>query len=175
MLHFHINTEHFYVFDSYIYTRNHRSGKYFCFSVATMATRTLHNIKLYVHFLSSWFYRLLVVLLPSFYCYSINDLKIIVLVEVTPLCLSADEINFKVFNLTQICNIYCSLILATSFGHHGPSSGQYKKKLKTLKVKKLVYIKTGKLWFMFISNFNFWCFKFFCGTSLMMVRGDRNW
>ena len=51
-----------------------------------------------------------------------------------------NKINIKVFNLTQLYNIYYLLILATSFGHHDPSSGQYHKNLKTLKLKMLVYI-----------------------------------
>ena len=45
------------------------------------------------------------------------------------------RINFKVSNLTQLCNMHYLLVLATSFGHHGPSSGKYHKNLKTLKLK----------------------------------------
>ena len=41
------------------------------------------------------------------------------------------------------CNVYCLLILATSFGHHGPSSRQYHKNFKTLKIKMLVFINNS--------------------------------
>ena len=52
LFHFHCNTEHFYIVDSYIYAKNNKKGGYCYVSTAKNVTRTRHNVTLYVHYLS---------------------------------------------------------------------------------------------------------------------------
>jgi hypothetical protein len=50
-VHFHGNTEHFYIFDSYVFVNNKKTT-YCCVPMATMVMQTCHNI-MYIHCLSN--------------------------------------------------------------------------------------------------------------------------
>jgi hypothetical protein len=48
LLYFRGNSEYFYIVNSYMCVNNNVKGTYYCFSMATKVTRTLHNISLFV-------------------------------------------------------------------------------------------------------------------------------